>query len=138
MAELPHSESPSLRAHKHQRTWQILVPLVGVSALIIATAILAVSGGAPQARVWADLSVIWMLAPLLTFAVLLIGVLGFLIYGFYRLFLLLPGYTARLQDFVFRVDNGARRVADGIARPFIWIHQIGAALESFLSLGSRK
>jgi hypothetical protein len=79
-----------------------------------------------------------MLAPLLTFALLLAGLLAFLIYGFYRLFLVLPGYTARLQSFVFRVDSGTRRAADGIARPFIWIRQVGAALKSFLSLGSRR
>ena len=138
MAELPHRESPSLRAHKHQRTWQILVPLAGMSALIIAAAVLAVRGGPSQARVWADVSIIWMLMPLTIFALLLAGVLAFLIYGFYRLFLLLPVYTGRVQDFVFRGESGVRRVSDGIARPLIWIRQIGAALESFLSLGSRK
>lgn len=131
-------ESPSLRAHQHQRTWQILVPLFGMSALIIAAAVLAVRGGTSQTRAWADISIIWMLAPLLIFALLLAAILAFMIYGFYRLISVLPRYTLRAQDLAFRLDSGARRIADGIARPFIWIRQVGAALGSFLSLGSRR
>src|SRR5271157_762872 len=138
MAELPRMESPSLRAHRRQRTWQILVPLVGMTVLIIAAAVLAVRGGTPQTGTWAAISTIWILAPLLGFALLIIVLLGSMIYGFYRLFVVLPRYTLRAQELVSRVETGTRRAADGIARPFIWIRQVGAALESFLSLGSRR
>lgn len=138
MAELPRIESPSLRAHRRQRTWQILVPLFGVSAVIIAAAVLFVRSGPPQTRVGADISIIWILIPLLTFALLLVLVLALLIYGFYRLFLVMPRVTTRVQGFSFRVESGVRGVTDRIARPVIWIRQVGAALESILSLGSHR
>jgi hypothetical protein len=138
MLEPPHLASPSLRAHRRQRTWQILAPLLGLSALIIAGAVLAVTIRPGQTRVVADISTIWLLAPLLIGALLAAGVLAALIYGLARLMLVLPGYTIRLQRLVFRLQSGVRQTADAIVRPFIWIRQVGAALASILSLGSRK
>jgi hypothetical protein len=138
MPEPLRLESPSLRLHKRQRVWQILVPFSVLSALLIVAAVLLVTLRPAQTRVAADISTIWILAPLLVLALLAVGLLAALIYGLARIMLVLPGLTTRLQDFVFRLESGARRAADGAVRPVIWIRQVAAALALILSLGSRR
>ena len=138
MLEPPRLASPSLRLHKRQRIWQILVPFSFLSALIIAGAVLLVTLRPAQTRVAADIATIWILAPLLVFALLAAVLLGALIFGLARLLLVLPPLTARVQSFVFRLESGVRNAADGVVRPVVWIRQAAAALASILSPGLHR
>ena len=126
------AETPSVRAHKRQVTWQILVPFFVVTALILVVAVL-VATGATATRTWADVSTIWLIAPVLVFALFFVTVLGLLIYGFARL-LQVTRYTGKAQDFFALVSAWARTIADGAARPFVWFQQAGAVLKSIFKL----
>ncbi len=127
------TETPSVLAHKRQVTWQILVPFFVVTAIILVVAIL-VATGATATRAWADVSTIWLIAPLLVFALFFMAVLGLLIYGFARLLQVTPRYTGKAQDFFALVSAWARTIADGAARPFVWFQQAGAVLKSIFKL----
>jgi hypothetical protein len=127
------AESPSVHAHKRQLLWQILVPICVVTALILVVAIL-VATGATATRTWADVSTIWLIAPVLVFALFFVAVLGLLIYGFARLLQITPRYTGKAQDFFVLVSAWARSIADGVARPFVWFQQAGAVLKSIFKL----
>jgi hypothetical protein len=127
------AETPSVRAHKRQVTWQILVPFFVVTALILVVAVL-VATGATATRTWADVSTIWLIAPVLVFALFFVTVLGLLIYGFARLLQVTPRYTGKAQDFFALVSAWARTIADGAARPFVWFQQAGAVLKSIFKL----
>jgi len=122
--------SPTVRKHRQQFTWQILVPFLVVTAFIITGAVFAVTGGPKQTGVWADVSIIWMLAPMLGFSLLIAGLLGFLIYGMAKLAQITPHYTGRAQEFAVAVSAGIHKVADGAAKPIFWFQQAGATIQS--------
>jgi hypothetical protein len=126
-------ETPSVRVHKRQLAWQILVPFLVVMALILVAAVM-VATGATNTRTWADISTIWLIAPMLVVALLFVTVLGFLIYGFARLLKVTPRFTGKAQDFFVLVSAWARSIADGVARPFVWFQQAGAVLKSIFKL----
>ena len=127
------AESPSVHAHKRQLLWQILVPICVVTALILVVAVL-VATGATATRTWADVSTIWLIAPVLVFALIFGSVLALLIYGFARLLQVTPRYTGKAQDFFALLSNWARIIADGATKPFVWFQQAGAVLKSIFKL----
>lgn len=134
MAEPHPVDSPTVQLHKRQLTWQILVPFLVVTALVIAAAAWVVSGGASGTRTWADVSIIWILAPLLMFALLLVIVLGFLIYGIAKLTQITPRYTGKAQHFFALLSTRTRKIANGAAKPIVWIQQAGAVIKSIFRL----
>ena len=122
-------ETPSVHAHKRQLAWQILVPFFAVTALILVVAVL-VATGATDTRAWADLSTIWLIAPMLVVALVFAALLGLLIYGIARLLQVTPRFTGKAQDFFALLSTWARIIADGATKPFIWFRQAGAILKS--------
>ena len=122
-------ETPTVQTHKRQFAWQILVPFLVVMALILVVAVL-VATGATDTRAWADVSTIWLIAPLLIVALFFAVLLGFLIYGFAKLLQVTPRYTGKAQDFFAMLSTWARIIADGTTKPFVWFQQAGAVLKS--------
>ena len=123
-----------MHAHKRQLAWQILVPFCVVTALILVVAVL-VATGATATRTWADVSTIWLIAPMLIFALLFVAVLGFLIYGIARLLQVTPRYTGKAQDFFVLLSGlGAHALPMESAKPFVWFQQAGAVLKSIFKL----
>jgi cytochrome c biogenesis factor len=133
MATTKPVETPSVHAHKRQLAWQILVPFFVVTVLMLVAAVL-VTTGASETRTWADVSTIWLIAPILVVALLVAAVLGFLIYGMARLLQVTPRYTAKAQDFFAKLSSRARISADGATKPFVWFQQAGAVLKSIFRL----
>lgn len=133
MADPQPVPSPSVRAHRRQLAFQILVPFFVVTAIILGIAVL-VATGATATRAWADVSTIWLIAPMLVLALFFVVVLAFLIYGISRLLQVTPRYTGKAQDFFVLLSTWARKIADGAARPFIWFQQAGAILKSIFRL----
>jgi hypothetical protein len=133
MAEPRPLNSPTVQLHKRQFAWQILVPFLVMTALIGAAAVLVTTGGASGTRTWADVSIIWILAPLLIFALLFVIVLGLLIYGIAKLTQVTPRYTSKAQHFFTRLSAGTRKIADGATKPIVWFNQAGAVLKSIFN-----
>lgn len=122
-----------MRAHRRQLAWQILVPFFVVMAFILFVAVL-VAMGETSTRTWADVSTIWLIAPMLVLALLFVAVLGFLIYGIAKLLQVIPHYTGKAQDFFALLSSWARILADGTVKPFVWFQQAGAILKSIFKL----
>jgi type II secretory pathway component PulL len=122
-----------MRTHRRQLAWQILVPFFVVMAFILFVAVL-VTTGSTATRTWADVSTIWLIAPMLVFALLFLAVLGFLIFGIAKLLQITPRFTGKAQDFFTLLSNWARIIADGAAKPFVWFQQAGAILKSIFKL----
>jgi cytochrome c biogenesis factor len=119
--------------HRRQLAWQILVPFFVVMAIILFVAVL-VALGATATRAWADVSTIWLIAPMLVFALFFVAVLSFLIFGIAKLLQVTPRFTGKAQDFFALLSSWARIIADGAAKPFFWIQQAGAILKSIFKL----
>ena len=128
------ADSETIRAHKQQLAWQILVPFLVVGALIIAAAVLVVATTGSASRTWADVSIIWLTAPILVLALVFVTILGFLIYWIARLMQVTPRYTGKAQGFFALLSKWARMAADGVSKPLIWFQQAGAILKSIFKL----
>ncbi len=133
MPNLPQLESPSLRLHRRQRFWQIFFPILLFVLLILVVAVvvaLAVSGESTQTGLWTNVSLIWLITPMLVFALLLLLILGLLIYAVRWLTHATPRVTSKGQFYARRISGGAHRLADWSVQPFVWLKQFGAAVES--------
>jgi hypothetical protein len=130
-------DSPTIRTHKRQIWWQILLPMIFVTLLGLAAGGLTIAAGlsdASRTRVWTDISIIWMLAPALFFALTGVAVLAGMIYAVARLTRATPRFTSRAQQVTGQVAAATRKAADGIAKPFVWFQQAGAVLKSIFKL----
>jgi predicted PurR-regulated permease PerM len=124
---------PSIRVHKRQRTWQILVPFLVFAGLILVLAGLFASGAISTTSTWADVSIVWLIVPMLFFALFFLVVLVFLIYGISKLLQVMPRYTGKTQDFFTSLSGWTRKIADGIANPVVRLNQAGAVIKSFFN-----
>jgi hypothetical protein len=122
----------TIQAHKNQLFSQILIPFLLMAALILAGAIFIISGAEAQLGIWSDVSVIWLLAPTLFFALALLVILITTIYGMVKLLQILPRYTGRTQEIFAMLSAGTLKIADGASKPIIWIRQIGALMKSIV------
>ena len=127
-------DSPTVQAHKRQLAWQILVPFLAATAIILAVAVLVATGTTDTNRPWADVSIVWMIAPMLLVALAFVTVLSFLIYGIARLLKVMPKYTAKAQFYVASAAAGARKLADGSTKPVFWVQQAKAIFKSIFKI----
>ncbi len=125
-------DRPAVRAHKRQFAWQILVPFLVMAGLIIAGAVLIVTGGASRTGVWADVSEIWLLIPALFFALAFLVLMITIVYGMAKLLQVIPHYTGKAQGIFALLSAGTRKVSDGATKPFVWFQQVGAVLKSLI------
>ncbi len=133
----PAVDRPTVRAHKRQFAWQILLPmilvlLVGLVAggFVIANSV----SGQGSIRPWADVSLIWLIAPVLFFALAFLAILVAIIYGMVKLLQVTPHYTGKAQGFFDLVSATTRKLADRVAQPVVWVRQAGAVLKSIFRL----
>jgi len=130
MSDLSHFDSPTLRAYKRQRFWQILTPILLVVVLFLVAGGFVIGAEAGQTRLWADVATILLVAPLMLFALLCMAVLGGMIYAVARLTQITPRYTLQAQNFALRFVAGVKRGADVAVKPVVWLEQARAALKS--------
>ena len=128
------ADSPTVRTHKNQLAWQILVPFLIITAILLAVAVLVGSGASNANRTLADISTIWLIIPLLIFALFLAFVLGAFVYALTRILKIAPTYTGKAQNFIARLASGAVTLADGITKPIVWSQQAGAVLKKIFRL----
>jgi len=130
MADSPHFDSTTLRAHKRQRFWQILMPAMLFIVLILVAGGFVIGAEAGQTRLWADIATIWLIAPLMFSALLCMAVLGGMIYAVALLTQITPRCTLQAQNFALRLTAGVKRGADAAVKPVVWLEQARAALKS--------
>ena len=126
-------KTPTLRQHERQFTWQILIPilLVVIIGLVVGgLTIWATFSKQVDSRMWADISLIWLLVPMLFMALFLAIVLAAVVYGLARLTKATPRLTTRAQELVESGAAGVRRIADGTTQPIVWVEQAVTVVRS--------
>lgn len=128
--ELPERNPVTYERHRKEVMWQILVPVIIGAVIILALAILAATRTDAQVSKGADVSVIWMITPMLIVALIFLVLLGAMIYAVMSLLGILPGYARLVQDYfdAFRVQVGI--VSDKAVEPVLRIESIKASLRA--------
>jgi len=130
--------SASFQRHRRQRFWQILAPTLLGGLLVLAVAVLmvlSISGIQTGINVsqGADISLIWIIMPILLIAVFLTIILLAMIYGMSRILGILPVYSRMAQDYVTlvaaRIQHGAKKVT----APIVSVKTTRSAMKAFFS-----
>lgn len=129
MNESSRGNTPSIRLHKRQLAWQILVPVIAGAVIIIALAVLVITRGTATDRVVADISVMWLIIPVLILLLVFTVVAAGIIFGMSKLMQIIPPFSGKIQSALVALERAIRKLADGSTKPFIWIDETGAAIK---------
>lgn len=123
-------EHHTFRRHRRQFLWQILLPVVMASVLILVAAVFTGRSNTGQVRLWADISIVWLLIPLMLLGVFVFILLAGLIYLLSRLLKATPKHASRIQKFFWQVNQEARRATNLIIKPVMMLKRVAALLKS--------
>ena len=105
--------------HRRDVRLQIILPLVIGILLVLVLAVLVTLGSSAQVSQWADVSLIWIIAPMLVVALIFLAILGGIAYGLAKLLQVLPFYTRQVQDFFLLVRDRASDVTAKMVAPIL-------------------
>ena len=128
--ELPERNPVTYERHRKEVMWQILVPVLIGAVIVLALAILATTRTDAQVSKGADVSVIWMITPMLIIALIFLVLLGAMIYAVMSLLGILPSYARLVQDYfdAFRVQVGI--ISNKAVEPVLRMESIKASLRA--------
>ena len=116
---------------KSETFWQITFPFILGSVLIAALAtwavIMAVNGDGVRQQ--ADVSAIFLLVPFMLCALIPLILTIITTYGIIRLNNILPKYTRQGQDFVSRIEEKVKTLADKLIEPVLRLESVWASLQ---------
>ncbi len=119
---LPERNPVTHAAHRREMLLQVTMPLV-IAILILLAGVFGVIYSATQGpddiSRWADISLVWLLAPALIGAVTLFAVLVAVTYGLAKLLGVFPGYARLVQDYFLLAQVRARQVSDRLVEPVL-------------------
>ena len=133
-AKIPQPVHESYLKHRKQLMWQIILPIVLTSLLILALIVLiniaAFRDNGDVAR-WAAVSTIWIVIPIMIGLVIFLVLLAGLIYLMARLLNITPTYTGLAQDYVHKAAGYIKRGADMVVKPIFFLDELGAGIKAF-------
>ena len=121
--------------HRKQIFWQIWVPLcVSILVILFLAVLTSVSATTnnPTVTKWSNLSLIYMITPVLIVGFVFLAVLGGIVYGLARLLDILPVYTRIVQGFFRQMVVFFRTWSDKTIQPILAIKSWWAGFESAL------
>ncbi|MGD8406427.1 MAG: hypothetical protein PVJ21_22410 [Anaerolineales bacterium] len=124
---------PSYQNHRRQFWIQIFLPMILAVLLIIAVAVitgLAAFGANNNSPIWAAISTIWLVIPVMFFGLIFLVVLLGLVYLLVRALQILPSYTSKAQYYVRRGASEGKRFSDMAAEPVLFIEETIARLKA--------
>ncbi len=138
------STNPSYQRHRKQRVWQVLLPVFAgilvmlvIGWLVIRTASGTEAGG-PVSQ-WADLSLIWLVIPVMIFAFAFTIFLVGMIYLLARLLKVLPEFTNQIQFYASVMAAQTSRWMNKLTSPIIAVDSAKAgAKRMFYGIFGRR
>lgn len=129
---LPPPTHASYLKHRSDVVWKIVFPLVLATLLVIVISVLigirAFNGGQDDISLWAAISTIWIIIPLMLMSLVLTALLFGLVYGLARLLNVTPRYTGLAQHYILWFNAQLRLYADKLSDPMIGIKVWSEAL----------
>jgi hypothetical protein len=110
------------RRHRGEVFWQITFPMVLGGILLSILAFLAAQTTSDQASVWADISLIWLIIPVMMITLLSLVFVIASIYLNVRLMRLLPFYSRQVQEWFSKLTAQVSRLDNIVVEPVLRIH----------------
>ena len=128
---LPERNPATYAAHRREVFWQIIFPFILALIIIlglVAGVILAGYQGMEAVSRWADVSLIWLLLPLLIVLLVTLAILSGVVYLITKLLGVLPGYARMVQDFFSLVQLRVKSISDRLVEPVLKLHSFKAGV----------
>jgi len=133
MRKLPERNPVTHQKHRQEVLLQITLPLLLGLAVFLTLAVLVVIAsfqGGEQASVWADISTVWLIIPMMFAALIFLALTAGLAFGVTMLLRKLPPYAHLVQNFFEDVSYQVRRYSNKAVEPVLKTHGAVAALRS--------
>lgn len=128
---LPERNPLTHAKHRREVRWQITLPFILGLVLCVALSALALFPSAQQTSVLADVSLIWLITPLLFISLIVLAVLGGLVYAVILIIRALPPAARKAQVFLANLQATVKRIADILAEPVIKTQAFSAKVKAF-------
>ena len=133
-AKLSQPAHESYLKHRKQRTWQIVMPVILASVLLIALIVLiniaTFRDNGDVAR-WAAISTILIVLPIMIGMFIFLVLLAGIVYLLGRLLGVTPHYTGLAQDYVYRAAGIIKRALDAMVKQIIEAQGVLASIREF-------
>ena len=130
------------KRHQKEMLWQVTVPMVIGSIILLAPAVLAAGtafGIVPDdTRRWADISMIWLILPVMLATLLSLVFLAGSIYAVMRLILLFPKYSYQALGWLLLLGLNLQRLNDRLVEPFLRGQMLSASMKTLGRRISKK
>ena len=117
--------------HRKEVFWQISVPIVIGGMILLVISFLSTRLVADETSRWADISSIWIIAPVIVLGFLSLVTLIAGIVAVVKLIQVLPNYSFRLQKSLMNVRTRLKRMADRSVEPVLRLGAFSAAAKKF-------
>lgn len=131
--QVPERNPSTYAIHRREVFWQITFPLTIALLLILCmvTGVILVGiKGLGDISRWADISLIWLLIPVIILTLISFFVVTGFIYLITKLLGILPGYARLGQDYVHLFQIKSKKVADQIVEPFLKVRTFKAGADA--------
>ncbi len=121
-AALPRPDHPSYRKHRRDVTRQILLPIILVTLVGLGFAALSIYGAVvshTSVSLWADISLIWLIIPMMFLALVILGLVGGMVYGLAKLLGVAPRYTGLAQHYALWLNTEIVLWTEKIIQPVL-------------------
>jgi hypothetical protein len=129
---LPERNPKTYAEHRREVFWQITIPLVAGSLLIlaaIAAVVFFATQPAPELDRWADVSLMWLIFPSLFIVLIMLIVLIGIVFAVTVVLQKTPRYTYLLQQYVEIGEAKVRQFTNLAAEPILRTHSLLAVLQ---------
>ncbi len=120
---VPRPQRESYLKHRRDVTRQILLPIILATLIGIVFAVLAslsATKSSADVRLWADISLIWMIIPMMLLALLIMMLTIAMVYGLNRLIKISPYYTGRAQTYALWFSTQVKIWTDKLIDPILY------------------
>jgi hypothetical protein len=129
---LPSRNELTHRRHRHEVTWQIMVPLGAAAFLVLVLAALsAFATTAGTKSQMADIALISLILQAMVFGLITLLMLSAMAFGLFRLLPLMPSFFFNIQNFFWRVQINVVRIDSKLTEPILRIHSFTASRRAF-------
>ena len=118
------------RAHSRQKLWQITFPLLLGVILALVFAVLAGLAQSESASRWADISLIFLLIPVMVVLILFLAILAALVYLMIRVLRFVPPVALKVQNIFAQVEQRIRTGSDLAVEPILRVQSWLASLRA--------
>ena len=114
--------------HRREVFWQVVIPIAAGFILVATLIYLAIQTTPDQASLWADISAIWLIVPVMTITLLSLVLLVAGIYLNVRLIRILPYYSHQVQRWVSLLAARISHVDNRAVEPILRLREFRASI----------